>query len=202
METTTPIPTGFRRDIMVLHHLSELMEKNPGLPRPKITLNRNSSGQTANEIYWYISADRTITVPHRDEDGNWADWDERAAKIKELRRVDLEERMAALVQALGDDLEWEKNDPTVDTYSYRLTSTWLGCTVHISTWRSDVCEEVVVLETEREEEQPDPELHQVFLDSVPKVKVVVKDQIKEWQCNERLAAVTAPKHVRTVQVVS
>lgn len=191
-------PTGFRRDIMVLHHLSEMMEKNPDLPRPKVEFNQDYSGGTKNKIYWHLRADSSIFISLFREDGTVWDRDERDAEQKRRRRVDLEERIAALVLALGDDVEWEKNDPTVESWSYRLTTTWHGCEVSISTWRDDVCEEVVVLETEHEEEVPDPDL----VAAVPLVKVTVKDKITEWQCNERLAAVTAPKHVRTVQLVS
>ena len=197
--STTPIPTGFRRDIMTLHAISDLMEKNPTLPRPKVEFNKSYDGtETKNTIYWHLRADGSIYLPLFREDGTMWHIDERDAEQKRRRRVDLEERIAALVLALGDDLEWEKNDPSVESWSYRLTTTWQGCTVSISTWRDDVCEEVVVLETEREEEVPDPEL----VAAVPLVKVTVTDKITEWQCNARLAAVTAPKHVRTTQVVS
>ena len=188
-----PIPTGFRRDIMVLHHLSELMEKNPGLDRPSVSLYQNSAGGTNNTITWFLHEDYKI----RPKDGDYA----------VARRVNLEERIAALVKALeqfDESVEWEKNDPSdeYEKHYYRLKTTWHGCAVTITTMRSSVCEEVVVLETEREEEQPDPEVVEKLMETVPLVKVKVTDKITEWQCNERLAAVTAPKHVRTVQVVS
>lgn len=187
----TPESKGFHDDITVLHALTGLMEKNPDLPRPTVTLNGDTS------ISWHLRTDYNITTPRYDESGVLIDWDVIHARLKELRRVDLEERMAAIVLALGEDVEWEKNDPSVDSWTYRLSTTWHGCKLSITTWREDVCEQVVVLETEREDEVPDPEL----LAEVPLVKVTVIDKITEWQCNERLAAVTAPKHTRKIEVV-
>lgn len=182
-------PTGFRRDINMLHHLSELMEKNPVIERPTVSLYQHHSGNNGNSIMWFLHEDYRI----RPEDGDYAT----------ARRVDLEERIAALVLALeqsDESVEWEKNDPSdqYEKHYYRLKTTWHGCALTITTMRSSVCEEVTVLETVHEEEVPDPEL----VAAVPLVKVKVTDKITEWQCNERLAAVTAPKHVRTVQMVS
>lgn len=187
------IPTGFRRDITLLHHLSEMMEKNPALPRPTVSLYQHESGNNGNSISWFLHEDYIIQA----KDGDYA----------AARRVDLEERMAALVLGLeqsDSSVEWEKNDPSdeYEKHYYRLKTTWHGCPVTITTMRAAVCEEVVVLETEHEEEQPDPDVVEKLMADVPLVKVIVKDKITEWQCNERLAAVTAPKHVRTVQVVS
>lgn len=189
-----PIPTGFRRDIDMLHHLSELMEKNPALERPTVTLDQASDGKKRNLITWWLHEDYTIRR------GKVPDY-------KTARRVNLEERIAALVKALeetDDSIEWEKNDPSdqYEKHYYRLRTTWRGCPVTITTMRASVCEEVVVLETEHEEEQPDPEVVEKLMETVPLVKVMVKDKITEWQCNERLAAATAPKHVRSVQVLA
>ncbi|HBH59915.1 MAG TPA: hypothetical protein DDY41_17675, partial [Arthrobacter bacterium] len=121
---------------------------------------------------------------------------------KVWQRVNLEERIAAIVDALGEGVEWEKNDPTKEEYYYKLSTLWHGARLTITTSREAVCEKVVVLETEREDEVPDPELTKTFMDAVPKVKVMVKDTITEWQCNSALAAATAPKHTRTVTAVS
>lgn len=189
-----PIPTGFRRDIGMLHHLSELMEKNQHLPRPTVALFQHHDGKNGNSITWFLHEN------YRVEQGEHE-------TVDDARRVDLEERIAALVKVLeetDDSVEWEKNDPS-DAYEkhyYRLKTTWHGCSLTITTMRSAVCEEVTVLETDRFEEQPDPEVVEKLMETVPLVKVRVTDKITEWQCNERLAAVTAPKHVRTVQVVS
>lgn len=187
-------PTGFRRDINMLHHLSELMEKNPALRRPDVTLHQGYMGANENQVAWFLAEDYGAPQGEHKTRGD-------------ARRAELEERIAALVLLLeesDDNVEWEKNDPTEDygRFYYRLTATWHGAQVTISTMRSAVCEEVVVLETDRFEEQPDPEVVEKLMAAAPKVKVKVTDKITEWQCNERLAAVTAPKHVRTVQVVS
>lgn len=192
----TPVPKGFRRDITLLHHLSDLMEKHPDLPRPTVTLARGHNGGVQTRISWHLRVSYTLKAPIADEAGVPLSPDEYLAAIKEVRRVDLEERMAAIVLALGEGVEWEKNDPSKDQWTYQLSTTWHGATISITTWREDVCEQVVVLETEREDEVPDPEL----LAAVPLVTVTVTDKITEWQCNERLAAVTAPKHIRTVEV--
>lgn len=192
------VPTGFRRDITLLHHLSELMEKHPDLPRPLVDLRINSKGQLENEVRWRFSPDYSITAPWYDENGDAVDPDERSAKQAELRRVDLEERMAAVLTALGPDIEWEKNDPTVDEWSYTLTTTWHGAKLQISTWRDAVCEKVTVMEKDVVEEVPDPEL----VKNIPLVTVTRKEPVTEWQCNERLAAVTAPRHIRKVEVLS
>lgn len=200
----TTKPKGFRRDITLLHHLSDLMEKHPTLDRPEVRLATDDKGDAQNQVTWHLSPDYKLRIEHLDEDGNWRDWYERDRLLKEIRRANLEERIAALVLALGEDVEWTKNDPSTPTgsYSYTLTTTWHGAKMTISTWRDAVCEQVVVMETQREEEQPDPELAEKALAEIPKVKVTVTDKITEWQCNERIAAVTAPKHVRTVQAAS
>lgn len=188
-------PTGFRRDIMVLHHLSDLMEKHPALPRPNVTLAPQYKREEMVRITWHLSADWSGGP-------KWEyakqTYEEHEAARKEYKRIDLEQRIAAIVDALGEGVEWEKNDPSKEEYYYTLSTVWRGASVNISTSRDDVCEKVVVLETEHEEEAPDPELTKTFMDAVPKVKVMVKDTITEWQCNEVLAEKTAPKHTRTV----
>lgn len=198
----TTQPTGFRADIMVLHALSDLLEKNPALPRPEVRF--ASSYGAPREMRWFIHDDYKIKPEgyYWDHGVTYEEWEE---KKRGMRREDLEWRIAELVAALeagaDTDIEWVKNDPTEDAYYYRLTTTWHGAVVEITTSRDAVCEKVVVSETEREEEVPDPELHETFLKAVPKVKVIVKDQITEWQCNEKLAAATAPKHTRTTTLV-
>ena len=198
MSAAQPVPTGFRRDITLLHHLSDLMEKHPDLPRPLVDLRTNNKGQPTNEVRWRFSTDYNIRVPWYDENGDAVDPDERAEKEAGLRRVDLEERMAAVLTALGPDIEWEKNDPSVDEWSYTLTTTWHGATLRLSTWRDAVCEKVTVMEKDVVEEVPDPEL----VKNIPLVTVTRKEPVTEWQCNERLAAATAPRHIRKVEVLS
>lgn len=202
MSATTE-PKGFRRDIMVLHAVSELMEKHPALARPEVTLAPRYQVNEKVHIRWYMHPDYGL-----DPDKKWdvyaEEYEAYNERRKDVRRLDIERRIAATVDALealaGEPIEWEKNDPTQDEYYYRLTAVWQGARVEITTGRDDICQKIVVLETEREEEVPDPELHETFLKAVPKVKVTVKDTITEWQCNSALAERTAPVHIRKVSV--
>ena len=192
-------PKGFRRDIMVLHAVSDLMEKRPDLPRPQVEFAKRYGVEEKAHISWHL-------VSSYSDGPTWGSgtesYDEYQERRKVWQRVNLEERIAAIVDALGEGVEWEKNDPTKEEYYYKLSTLWHGARLTITTSREAVCEKVVVLETEREDEVPDPELTKTFMDAVPKVKVMVKDTITEWQCNSALAAATAPKHTRTVTAVS
>ena len=198
MSAAQPVPTGFRRDITLLHHLSDLMEKHPDLPRPLVELRTDNKGQPTNEIRWYVMGDYSISVPWHDEDGNYIGLDVRQAQTEELRRVNIEDRIAVLVAALGPDIDWEKNDPSMEEHTYRLTTTWHGAKLQIITWRESVCEKVTVMEKDIVEEVPDPEL----VKNIPLVTVTRKEPVTEWQCNERIAAVTAPIHTRSTQVLA
>lgn len=189
---------GFRRDIMVLHALSDLMEKHPDLPRPRVEFGSIYSSDLTASVRWHLSADWQGGP-------KWSygeeTYEEHEAKRKEYKRVDLEERIAAILDGIGAGLEWEKNDPSKDEYYYQLSTVWAGARVTVTTSRDEVCEKVVVLETEHEEEVPDPEITETLLSTVPLVKVMVKDTITEWQCNAVLAEKTAPVHTRTMEAV-
>jgi hypothetical protein len=197
--TENAAPKGFRRDIMVLHALSDLMEKNPHLPRPTVHVGPRWKVEETVQVSWSLSADYTAGPKW---DPLTATYEEHDAIRKEHRRVDLEQRIAVIVDALGEDIEWEKNDPTQDEYYYKLSTRWHGARLMIMTSRDDVCEKVVVLETEHEEEVPDPAVIEAVTKAAPLVKVMVKDTITEWQCNQALAEKTAPKHTRTVTAVA
>jgi hypothetical protein len=189
-------PKGFRRDIMVLHHLSDLMEKHPDLPRPNVELGPRYQVEEKVHISWFMHADWNLRVDKWDTLAE--DYEDYQARRKDAQRIDLEQRIAAVLDAMGPDVEWTKNDPTEDEYYYKLTAVWHGAAVRIATTRDAVCEKVVVLETEREEEVPDPEVIEAATKSAPLVKVTVKDTITEWQCNTALAEKTAPVHARTI----
>jgi hypothetical protein len=202
-------PTGFRRDIMVLHHLSELMEKNPALPRPRVSFDKSygKAGKNTTAIHWYLSPDYDLRGKLTSEEENTIGWDDRYTLIDqrttELRRVNLEQRISAILDGIellgGIEGEWEKNDPEQDSYTYQLAGRWNGANVTISCNREVVCEKVIVLETEREEEVPDPEIQEKVMQAIPRVKVMVKDTISEWQCNTALAEKTAPKYAVTTK---
>jgi hypothetical protein len=101
---------------------------------------------------------------------------------------DAEEQIAKLVKILG--VPFTKNDPTESHYNesyYVLEGTWAGVKVEIVTHRSMVCERVVVLTEDVEEEVPDPEL----VKALPTVKQHHTREIVEWQCNPVIAAATA-----------
>lgn len=195
-------PKGFRRDIMVLHHLSDLMEKHPDLPRPTVKLGHEYGSDLMVHINWHMTAaygsDELGIRDWRMGDETYEEYD---ARRKEAQRTDLEQRIGRIVEAveaLGEDVEWEKNDPTQEQYYYKLSTLWHGAALSIVTSRDAVCEKVVVLETEREEEVPDPAVIEAVTKAAPLVKVTVKDTITEWQCNSALAEKTAPKHTRTI----
>jgi hypothetical protein len=204
-------PKGFRQDIMVLHTLSDLMEKHPTIERPRVSFDNHynwtsKEHQNSVSISWYLSTEHSLKYEFTDED-NLLEYNERWAKYdrmqNELRRVDLEKRIAAILDGIeargGVEGEWEKNDPTDDSYSYTLSAKWMGANVRISCNRDAVCEKVIVLETEREEEVPDPEIQEKVLQAIPKVKRTVKETISEWQCNTALAEKTAPKYAVTTK---
>lgn len=101
---------------------------------------------------------------------------------------DAEEQIAKLVKILG--VPFTKNDPSANGYNemyYVLEGTWAGVSVEIITERSTVCERVVVLTEDIEEEVPDPEL----VKALPTVKQHHTREIVEWQCNPVIAAATA-----------
>lgn len=182
--------TGFRNDLMFVRAISEVLEKNPAIAsRPSISLggSQYSSAETPPSASWWLSADYPEHY-----------WKMSKEDLAVHQREDLEQRIAAILDGFGEGIEWEKNDPTKDEYAYVLKATYAGGTVRISTSRETVCEKVVVLETEREEEQPDPEWLEKVTSAAPKVKVTVKDTITEWQCNQALAEKTAPMHARTI----
>lgn len=199
----TTTKRGFREDLMLLRSLSEIMEQHPGIPRPSVSF--GSYTGTAH-IGWYLSADWNTTAPDIEDapeelnwDGRWA-W--REEQIKTRRRQDLEARIATIIDALEaiePVTEWQKNDPTEDQWTYQLKAEWRGASVTVSTSRSEVCEKVIVLQTERVEEQPDPEWLEKVTSAAPKVKVTVKDTVSEWQCNSALAEKTAPKYAVTTK---
>lgn len=179
---------GFRRDIMVLHHLSELMEKHPALPRPVVDI----TGEGV-DVRWYLSPE----YPAADHPaGAWWYWDK--ATLQEFQRTNLEDRIADLVDALGEELYWEKNDPSKEPWAYRLSTRWQGAKVSISCTRDYVCEKVMLEVGEHEEEVPDP----TYVEAAPKVRVVVKDTITEWQCNPTIAAKVAPRFITKQKEVS
>jgi hypothetical protein len=190
-------PTGFRRDIMALHALSDLMEKHPELPRPRVELGPKYQSDQVVHVRWFLSAAWNIAVPEWDVRNE--EYDDYAARQKEAQRIDLEQRIAMILDAFGEDVEWVKNDPTDDAYYYRLTAVWQDMSIDITTTRDAVCEKVELEIGEHEEEVPDPELHETFLQAVPRVKVTVKDTITEWQCNAALAERTAPKYSVTTK---
>jgi hypothetical protein len=183
-------PDGFRNDLMFVRAISEVLEKNHSIAsRPSISLggSQYSSGNVPPMASWWLSADYPDSY-----------WKMPAEELAIFQREDLERRIAAILDGFGEGVEWEKNDPTKDEYAYVLTADYAGGRVRISTSRESVCEKVVVLETEREEEQPDPEWLEKVTSAAPKVKVTVKDTITEWQCNQALAEKTAPMHARTI----
>ncbi len=202
-------PKGFRRDIMVLHTISDLMEKHPSVPRPTVQFTNYGAGNLRS-ISWHLGQDYHLRGELTEEEEDTLGWDERYVlkdkRTADLRRVDLETKIAAILDAIeefgGIEGEWEKNSPEDDAYSYTLIGKWQGANVRISCNRDAVCEKVVVLETEREEEQPDPEWLEKVTSAAPKVKVKVTDTITEWQCNSALAEKTKPMYARTVERAS
>jgi hypothetical protein len=202
-------PNGFRQDIMVLHALSDMMEKVPTMERPRVSFDRGygRNGKNNRSIHWYLSPDYDLRGTLTDEEEDTIGWDERYTTIdkrsSELRRVDLERRIGMILDGIaergGVEGEWEKNNPEEDAYSYTLKGTWMGAYVTISCNRDAVCEKVIVMETEREEEVPDPDIKEKVLQAIPLVKVTVKDTISEWQCNTALAEKTAPKYAVTTK---
>lgn len=160
----TTKPLTMRRSIDKLRDLAELLEKHPELPRPFAIVH------TDGEVAAHFKFQRSYGL-HGDD-----------------TRIDLEERMGALIDIL--DVPLEANDPSKDSwdaYVYKLTGKWHSMKVEIETYRADVCEKVVVGSFPKEVEVPDPELTK----DIPMVKVVRTETITEWQCNEKLAETRA-----------
>lgn len=171
---------GFDREILFLSGLSGKMIAAGMTERPQVVM-----GPSGTSVKFYV----------------WGkdDWDVPADMRAEVKRVGIEEQIAAAVD-LFPGAVWEKNDPTAGSYNesyYELKAKWDDVTITIVTDRGSVCERVVVLEHDVTEEVPDPE--QVA--KIPLVKVTQKKQVVEWQCNAALAEKTAPR-VGTKQVVS
>lgn len=182
-------PKGYRRDIMAFRDVSELMEKYPDLDRPGSISFHDGSRR----ISWWLYRG------YADLDMDY--WRKTQEERNTIDRLEMERRMGGIVDALNElsdvPLEWEKNDPSKDAYSYSLMTEWKGFTVQLSCARDTVCEKVTVLETSHVEQRPDPE----WVQKAPTVDVVVKDIIEEWQCNETLGEKTMPRYVGRTEVM-
>lgn len=128
--------TGFRNALMVFRDIAEIAEKHPALPLPVIEFKPNKKDGTT-----------TITGSVRFHAWGTASY-HGTGSYADRKRLSIENDINAIVDALGEGLEWVANDPSEDGYHksyFQLAATWHGVQVEIVTMRSDVGEEVTVI---------------------------------------------------------
>lgn len=171
-----PKPEGIRAHVMAMRRVSELLEKHPEMDESPV----------------YTGDLNKLTIKFHVWARSWLG-DEGD------QRREVEGRISALLDALGPGIEWVKNEPTgaFGSAYYQLTAAVEDrAEIVIVADRAVLCERVVVLEDDVEEEVPDPELLAKLTAAVPMVKVISKKETVEWQCNpviaEKTQLLTAP----------
>lgn len=132
---------GFRNALMVFRDVAEIIEKNPGIPQPTIEFAPKKE-------------DGTVAIAGKIKFQAWGNatygYGDRAKSYAERKRLSIETVINAIVDAYGPELEWVANDPSGSGYDkdyFQLTAQWHGMLVTIVTMRSDVGEEVTVIES-------------------------------------------------------
>ena len=132
---------GFRSALMIFREVAEINEKNPGIPQPSVEfapVKDDGVVSIAGKVRFHVWGTSTYGTP-----GNGLSYAER-------KRLSIETAINAIVDAYGPELDWVANDPSADGYNkayFQLTAEWHGAKVEIVTMRSDVGEEVTVIES-------------------------------------------------------
>ena len=164
---------GIRTEIYTLRELSTLLEKNPWLPRPDVSI---KSSAYSDDEPMTISFNLFAPLPL-------------AGGQTHKERM---EESYLLIANLFHRGGWDKNDPDLpgassyDQIYYEMSTAWHDAKVKIGGYRKDICERVVLDEYEEEVEVPDP----AVVDSAPLVKQKVTKQVVGWECNKRIAQET------------
>lgn len=163
---------GFRSEVMFMRQLSEIQEKNPSMPRPRVSF-EDFKGTA---MFW---------ISYYELEPNYR------KRTKEEMEAEIE-----LIVNCFPSAAWTANAPEPGATDYSHSNVYYvligvlpeGGEVRITAMRESLCELVTVSEREVSEEVPDPDLVQ----NVPKVKLTRTEKIQEWQCNERLQVLTLP----------
>jgi hypothetical protein len=133
---------GFRNALMVLREVAEIAEKHPEIPQPDITFTpKKESGAVValtGKVRFHVWGDASFG------------YGEHGATYAERKRLSIENGINAIVDAYGPELGWVANDPSGGGYDqsyFQLTAQWHGMAIEVVTMRSDVGEEVTVIES-------------------------------------------------------
>jgi hypothetical protein len=122
---------------MALRSVAEMAEKMPDVPLPDIEFKPNKKDGTVKGALKFNVWGSSVSYYG---DGSYA----------ERKRLGIENTINAIVDAYGPDLAWVANDPSEDGYAksyFQLKAEWHGMEIEICTLRSDVGEDVTVIES-------------------------------------------------------
>lgn len=133
---------GFRSALMVFREVAEIIEKNPGIPAPSIEFapvkkEGELAGITGKIKFHAWGSGTSYSYA---AGGTYA----------ERKRLAIENEINAIVDAYGPELAWVANDPSGSGYDkdyFELSAEWHGMRVTVVTMRSDVGEEITVIES-------------------------------------------------------
>lgn len=135
-EETKHHVTGYRNAALILRDVAELAERQPDLPKARVTFGSYES----DNITYFV---------HGAEDYTIYDREERERANRENIERDFEAIMSHF-DSLEGISEWTANDPANDDYNSRqyfiLTALYRGAEVIVKASRSDVGEEVKVVQ--------------------------------------------------------
>ena len=134
---------GFRNALMVLREVAEINEKNPGIPQPDVEFKpvkeKGAVVALTGKVRFHVWGSAVSYG-----------YGERGETYTERKRLSIENGINAIVDAYGPELEWVANDPSDGGYNqsyFQLTATWHGMDIEVVTLRSDVGEEITVIES-------------------------------------------------------
>lgn len=127
---------GFRNALMIIRDVAELLERDPGFPRPKVTFDFGKD--LTGEVYFHLAA------------YNY-DYNLSAEQRKEQVRLRIETQINTVIDTFGPELDWVSNDPSESTYDksyFTLSAEWQpGVTVKMLTNRDAIGEMVDTIES-------------------------------------------------------
>lgn len=131
---------GFRNALMALREVAALAEQHPEVPFPDVEFKTDKKAGTVTGLVKF----------HVWGSGVSYGYGERGTSYAERKRLSIENTINSIIDAYGPELEWVANDPSQDGYHksyFQLTAQREGVSVEIVTMRSDVGEEVTIIES-------------------------------------------------------